>query len=278
MRLTFLLLISAVATLAQPAEPKLRFEAISIRLAPPDPTGMTRVQGGIDSKDPTQVTYRNISITNLLGRAYGRHARWQIVGPDWLDGVDVRFDLLAKIPPGTTKEQFAVMMQNLLTERFGLKLHHETKAFKAWNLVVAKGGLKLKPASESSTEISRGGQDDGFPVLNRPGIATGFSTRADGSVVARMVAKDQPVSSLLSYLAQELGGLVIDQTGLTGTYNFRIEYTAFVRQMSPGSAEAELGTPGLVSALRQLGLAVAETKAEQDVLVIDHIEKTPTDN
>jgi len=145
--MVFLLLISAVAGSGQTPGPKLTFEVISIKPSAPDPTGMTRVQGGIDSDDPTQVTYRNVAVVNLLTRAYGPHAHWQIVGPDWLDNVDVRFDVLAKIPPGTTKEQFAVMMQNLLTDRFGLKLHHETKKFKAWNLVVAKSGAKLKPAS-----------------------------------------------------------------------------------------------------------------------------------
>jgi uncharacterized protein (TIGR03435 family) len=281
MRLTLLFVFSAVAAQAQMAGPATRFEAISIRPAAPDPTGMTRVQGGIDSKDPGQVTYRNISVVNLLTRAYGPHASRQIVGPNWLDSVDVRFDVLAKIPPGTTKEQFAVMMQNLLAERFGLKLHHETKEFKAWNLVAAKSGAKLTPASPETGERPSGnaGQDaEGFPVLNHRGAKTIYSSRSDGGAVARMIAKDEPVSILLAQLSQELGGLVIDKTGLTGTYDFRIEYTPFVRQMLPGSAEAELGTPGLVSALRQIGLAVTETKAAQDVLVIDHVEKTPTGN
>jgi uncharacterized protein (TIGR03435 family) len=244
---------------------------------------MTRVQGGVDSKDPTQVTYRNISIINLLGRAYGAHNSWQIVGPNWLDSVDVRFDVLAKIPPGTTKEQFAVMMQNLLADRFGLKLHHETREFKAWNLVAAKGGVKLTPASQEHGEISTGASiadhdAEGFPVLTHRGFTTAFSRRSDGAPVARMIAKDEPVSVLLAPLSQELGGLVMDTTGLTGTYDFRIEYTPFLRQMPAGSTEAELGTPGLVSALRQIGLAVTETKAPQDVLVIDHVEKTPTEN
>jgi uncharacterized protein (TIGR03435 family) len=242
------------------------------------------VQSGIDSDDPTQVTYRNVSFANLLTRGYGPHARWQIVGPDWLDKVDVRYDVLAKIPPGTTKEQFAVMMQNLLTERFGLKLHHETKEFKAWNLVAAKSGAKLTPAAAQSGGSSSGGSGsverdaEGFPILNHRGSVTIFSNRAGGGPVARLVAKDEPVSILLTQLSQELGGLVIDQTGLTGRYDFRIEYTPFLRQMLPGSAEAELGTPGLVSALRQIGLAVTETKAGQDVLVIDHVDKTPSGN
>ncbi len=278
-----LLILGVSAGLAQTPNPKLTFEVISIKPSAPDPTGMTRVQGGVDSKDPTQVTYRNISIMNLLGRAYGPHHSWQIVGPNWLDSVDVRFDVRATIPPGTTKEQFAVMVQNLLVDRFGLKLHHEAREFNAWNLVAAKGGVKLTPASQEHGEISTGASiadhdADGFPVLTHRGFTTAFSRRADGASVARMVARDEPVSILVEPLSQELGALVIDKTDLTGTYDFRIEYTPFLRQMQAGSTEAELGTPGLVSALRQIGLAVTETKAPQDVLVIDHIEKTPTEN
>jgi uncharacterized protein (TIGR03435 family) len=280
MRFTLLLLLAATGASAQSADPKLTFEVISIRPAAPDSTGMTRVQGGIDSSDPGQVTYRNISIGNLLGRAYGPHASWQIVGPDWLDRVDVRFDVLAKIPQATTKEQFAVMMQNLLAERFGLKLHHETKEFRAWNLVVGKGGAKLTPAAEGATAVSGGaGQDaEGFPILNHRGMITAYSTRSDGASIARMVAKDEPVSILLGQLEHELGGLVIDRTGLTGRYDFRVQYTPFVRQISAASANAELETPGLLSALRQIGLTVTETKAPQDVLVVDHVERTPTEN
>lgn len=278
-----LLICAAPIAFAQTAEQKLSFEAISIKPSAPDPTGVTRVQGGIGEKDSTQVTYRNISIVNLLGRAYGPHARWQIVGPSWLDSVDVRFDVVAKIPAGTTKEQFALMMQNLLADRFGLKLHHETKEFKAWNLVAAKGGAKLTPASpqspgDSAVASMEDHDAEGFPILNHRGSVTAYSSRDGGGSVARMVAKDEPVSILLNQLSQELGGLVLDKTGLTGTYDFRIEYTPFLRQMQAGSAEAELGTPGLVSALRQIGLTVTETKAPQDVLVIDHIEKAPTQN
>src|ERR1700761_769629 len=96
-------------------------DAVSVKMAPPEPTGMTRVEGGIGEKDSSQVAYRNISITNLLGRAYGPHASWQIVGPDWLD--TQRYDVLAKIPEGTTKEAFQQMLQHLLEERFAMKLH-----------------------------------------------------------------------------------------------------------------------------------------------------------
>ena len=283
-RITILLLLAAAFVLAQAEDPAIVFEVASVKPAPPDNgTGMTTVQGGIDSKDPSQVTYRNISIMNLLGRAYGPHASWQIVGPNWLDLE--RFDVIAKIPAGTTKEQFQVMMRNLLAERFGLKLHHETREFKSYNLVIARGGPKLQLSTlaeaQNATVSAAPGADrdqDGFPVLNHPGASTNFTNRADGVPVARMVAKTQPVSVLLSPLGSELKGKVADQTGLTGLYDFRLEYTPFVLQQAASSANAELETPSLVTAIKSLGLSVADTKTPQDVLVIDHVEKVPSEN
>ena len=93
-----------------------------------------------------------------------------------------------------------------------------------------------------------------------------------------MVMKAQPVSALLSPLGQELKGKVADQTGLTGLYDFRLEYTPFVLQQAASSANAELETPSLVTAIKTLGLAVTDTKTAQDVLVIDQIEKVPSEN
>ncbi len=226
------------------------------------------------------MTYRNISITNLLGRAFGPHASWQIVGPDWLDSQ--RYDVMTKIPAGTTKEQFAVMLQDLLTERFGMKLHHESREFKAYNMVVAKDGPKLRvsvAAAEAAGDRGNAMEQDseGFPVLNHKGMITANTFRKDGTPVARMVAKDEPVSFLLGSLRAELHAPVTDLTGLKETYDFRLEYTPFILQQAAGE-NGELQAPGFVTAIRTLGLGVVETKAMQDVLVIDHIERTPTAN
>jgi uncharacterized protein (TIGR03435 family) len=283
-RIAILFMLAATFVLAQADDPAIVFEVASVKPAPPgDGLGMTTVQGGIDSKDTSQVTYRNISIMNLLGRAYGPHNSWQIVGPNWLDGD--RFDVIAKIPAGTTKERFQVMLRNLLTERFGLKLHHETREFKSYSLVIARGGPKLQLSTLTDAQNATAPaapvadrDQDGFPVLNHKGASTYFTNRADGAPVARMVAMAQPVSILLSPLSSELKGIVADQTGLSGSYDFRLEYTPFVLQQAASSPNAELETPSLVTAIKSLGLALTDTKTAQDVLVIDHVEKIPTGN
>ena len=92
-----------------------------------------------ESADPSQITYRNMSLMNLLGRAYSDF--YKIDGP----GVARRrgnYDVTAKMPPDTTAERFRAMLRNLLTERFGLKAHHEMRQLRAYDLVIAKGGLR----------------------------------------------------------------------------------------------------------------------------------------
>src|ERR1039457_5492305 len=109
--------------------------------------GMMRVRmsGGPGTPDPGQLTYTNVSLKNILTNAYNVKG-YQLSGPKWLDSE--RFDITAKIPMGATKEQFQLMLQNLLAERFKLTLHHETKELPMYALVVGKGGSKLKESVE----------------------------------------------------------------------------------------------------------------------------------
>ena len=144
---------------------------------------MVRIQGGAGTSDPGRVTFLNISVMGLLTQAYPN--MYRIYGPDWLD--KERFDVIGTMPPDTTKQQFAIMVRNLLLDRFAVKSHQELKEFDAYDLVVDKGGPKLKrttrdPASQSVP--SRGGgppqlDDAGFPVLPRPGLIS-FNTYSGG--------------------------------------------------------------------------------------------------
>ena len=71
---------------------------------------------------------------------------YQVSGPDWLD--TERYDIAAKVPAGATKEQVNAMWQSLLAERFGVTLHHESKEFQVEELVIGRGGHKLKESAE----------------------------------------------------------------------------------------------------------------------------------
>src|SRR5262249_18320910 len=128
----------------------------------------------------------------------------------------------AKIPEHTTKEQFNVMLQNLLTERFQIALHHEQKDFSVYELSVAKNGPKIKEAAEDPNAPTPGPPGppprdrSGFPQLapGRPGMGMSI-----GRGAARLSARVTPISRLADMLGNQLNSLVIDKTGLAGTYD-----------------------------------------------------------
>ena len=97
--------------------------------------------GGPGTKDPGRINYSGVTLKMLLKRAYDIGPE-QISGPDWLDSE--RYDIMATVAAGTTPEQFRLMLQNLVAERFELRQHRETKTLAVYLLIVAKNGPKLE--------------------------------------------------------------------------------------------------------------------------------------
>ncbi len=220
---------------------------------------------------------------------------FQVSGPAWLD--TERYDVAVKVPAGATKEQVNVMWQSLLTERFGVELHHEPKEFQVQELVVGKDGTKLREVVDDSggpspplgpPTFDKSGQ------LSSPGFVITMMMSTNGPN-ARAMSKSQPISRLTAMLTTQVGRPVLDKTGLTGKYDFTLEFTPdlHVLQLPPpppgldgaGPAPAPLieraGDPGpdLPAALqKQLGLRLVASKAKLDVVVIDKIERVPTEN
>src|SRR6266545_4405126 len=139
MRTTLVAIICFIAG-GQTPDKSLTFEVATVKPAvPPTPNGRGMVffrgpSGGPGTKDPGRIDYPNMSLKNLLMNAYDVK-NFQITGPSWLD--TERFDITATLPPQTTKEQFHVMLQNLLAERFKLAVHRETKELPSYTLTVA---------------------------------------------------------------------------------------------------------------------------------------------
>jgi uncharacterized protein (TIGR03435 family) len=289
--------------------PKLEFEVASVRPSGPLPRGMIlggRISGGPGTNDPERITYEYVPFEQLVMAAYGVQ-RYQIRGPDWVTPSDLRgaarFDISVKVPPGATKEQAAAMLQNLLAERFQLTLHHESAQFSGYALVVAKGGAKLKesrgPVEESERAkraVGRETEKDGFPKLF-PGSNMGGLFERDGAV--RLRFRDYPLFDLTQQVSFTLSAHLVDRTGLAGKYDFTLEFalppeglilvgTQATQPLSPGQtaplyrepSPAEQDAVAIVSAAmeKQLGLKLEATKITMDTLVIDHVEKTPTDN
>lgn len=313
---------------------RLEFEVASIKPAaqPGGPGRPTFIgfRGGPGTDDPGQITYTGLPLRFLITNAYDVKP-YQVIGPAWLD--TERFDVTAKVPSGTTKEQARVMIQNLLADRFGLKLHHDTKDSQVYELVVDKGGPKLKlsdvqddpppakpdPAAPPPPPGPPKLGKDGFPQLDRPGLFTMMNISPSGPR-ARLMAKAQTMAQLATPLGNQVNRPVVDKTGLTGKYDFTLEFSfepggggpmglpmpplppggfggagggegggAGGRATaagpgggpSPAPAEAQStdSAPTVFAALReQLGLRLEQKKAPLDMLVIDHVEKTPTEN
>jgi uncharacterized protein (TIGR03435 family) len=268
------------------------FEVASVKPATPDGSGLfrlSRAAGGPGTSDPEQLTYVGIPLKLVLWRAY-EVEDYQLSGPGWLD--NERYDIRAKIAPDVTKDQFRVMLQNLLIERFGMQIHRETREIQAYELVVAKGRLKMKESATASGESIAPGPNgtlatqkdkDGFTELppGKKGMLRFMLVSGKHRVSARM----QPISSIVSMCKGQVGHPVIDKTGLTGIYDFNLDFAPNAQLASaaePSSAAPldgikEDGVPFLV-AIQSLGLRFQPIKMPVEVIVIDHIEKIPTAN
>jgi uncharacterized protein (TIGR03435 family) len=286
-----------------PAKPE--FEVASIKPSPESggrgPMMRMGGRGGPGSKDPTRYTAQGMTMMDLLTVAY-HVKRYQISGPEWL--TSARFDINAKIPEGATKEEFGPMMQNLLAERFGLVVHHETKQMPVYDLVVfAKTGSKMKEHVDEPPAPNEGAapppaqftmpklelDKDGFPAL-----PANFGGGRGNSMImmrdrARLWARGETMPQFAEWASDQLSKPVTDSTGLTGKYDFILSWRNenMVGPMGPpmpppasldSSVDAE-ALPTLIAAVQEeLGLKLEPKKGNVDFVVIDQVEKVPTEN
>jgi uncharacterized protein (TIGR03435 family) len=280
------------------------FEVASIKPAPPpsDPHRlMVGMRGGPGTPDPGQITYSNVTLRNVLMNAYDVKD-FQISGPSWL--ASERYDIVAKLPPGTTKEQFKLMLQNLLAERFQVSLHHETKELPMYALVVAKSGLKMKETPDAPPPTDDGGPKDagagyGAPpklVMGKDGmpqLPKGAGGGRGGMMMsmdngrAKLQGTGMQISQLVNMLSNQLSRPVVDETGLTAKYDYTLEFAPEgghgMMGGGPGPGPSvetnDQAGPNLITAVQeQLGLKLEAKKGQVDLLVIDRAEKTPTEN
>jgi uncharacterized protein (TIGR03435 family) len=262
--------IAAAATYQDKPDEKLQFEVASIKPSAPDMRGMTlTVQGGPGTGDPTRIHYQNLSLHNYITIAYGVDY-FQLTGPEFLESDHYIID--AKVPEGATREQLPTMMRNLLIDRFKLAAHLQDKELPVSVLIVAKGGLKMKEHVEKPKQegdapaprLSRGQDAEGYPILDGPGMIVGDH--------ARWRAEGIEIGRVLGQIQGQLGRKVTDQTGLTGKYDFVLSWI-------PGQNTDSATGPDFLEALQQqLGLKVETKKGMVPVVVVEHIERTPTEN
>ncbi len=263
-----LLAMGAAAARAQ------TFEVASIK---PSATTERDFGGGPGTSDPGQYHSTHTTLLDLLASAY-QVDRFQISSKVALD--KNRYDVAAKIQAGATRDQFRRMLKNLLSERFQLQVHVESRPFPAYELTIAKAGLRMKEAAPAIGPVPEpGGRPeikDGFPALP-PGTAGGAERHSfEGAYeLVRMAIRKQPMNMIVRLLRTPEGEPIVDHTGLTGEYDFTLEYTKETSVSRAGNSEPP-AVPALPQAvLEQLGLRMTLKKLPFDVVVIDSVNLVP---
>ncbi len=246
------------------------FEVASIR--PSGPKSVRGSDGGPGSPDPTRYTFGRADLAILIMIAYDVED-FQVSSKQPLDRDE--FDLAAALPPNATKDGFRAMLRNLLVERFHMKLQVERREFPAFEMVLAKSGAKL--GNEANMRLASG---DGFPRLapGKPGLSARNSI-SGGYVLIRIKGQQQPISRLAQIL--RIGGSrpIVDKTGLTGRYDFAMEFSTDLPNGAANGQAEPSGLPDLSTALRdQLGLQLIEKNLPFDVVVIESFDRQPTEN
>jgi uncharacterized protein (TIGR03435 family) len=251
-----LVLLSCCGVAGQAASPE--FEVASVRAADPNLGLIQNRTPNLNTDPGRNLNFANISVRDMIMLAYGVGAR-QITGPEQLLS---RYDVIARVPAGSTKEQIPLMLQALLADRFKLALHHQQKTMQVYALEVAKGGPKLQETLEG---------DNGESACVRSFAETPGATLA--ATCHRMSSAEiaQQVQSLAPGYFTD--GPVVDATGLKGVYNFKLEWITKV-EINNGS-----DGPTIFDAVqKQLGLKLEGRKQAMDTLIVDKCEKEPTEN
>ena len=246
----------ALGQTAPPAPPQqdspvatFRYDVVTIK---PDPTGH-----GFMKFTPDSYSMGGMPVVTVIRSAYGVLMDDQLIGlPGWAQSEPItnqaKMDAegaaaLEKLPPMERWKQSKLMLQALLADRFGLKVHHDTKDLPIYELTVAKGGSKMKQTAPDSSGCN--------------------ATYASCKVTAHEIS----VESLAANLSFTVGRVIVNKTGLEGGYDFTLDY-------APDGADASDTRPSIFTALEeQLGLKLEPARGPVDVIVVDHIER-PTAN
>lgn len=250
------LMVCAIASAQTPAAPK-QFDVATIK---PNASNDNRVMLGLPLGG--RFTTTGVSLKLLVTEAYNVRDFQVTGGPGWISSD--RWDINAKVDGMAERipiEQMRPMLQVLLADRFQLKVHEETKEMPLYVLTVGKNGSKLQENTGDPGPMLRMGR---------------------GQLSGKKVA----IAMLIQPLSQILGRTVVDKTGLTGEFDFTLDWTPELGQggvpgAPPGGDAPPAGDssgPSVFTAIQeQLGLRLDSQKGPVEIIVIDHVDK-PSDN
>lgn len=213
----------------------------------------------------------NMEIRALLGSAYPTDTSEYIGAPDWV--LRERYDITAKAPEGTTREDMQPMFQALLAERFKFKGHYEMREEAIFELVLAREDGRLGPEIrkidvDCAARMAAARRGESLPPL--PTLPNGMvpcSMKAGGG---QIVSGGMTLAGLARSVQGGTGRVIVDRTGLDGNYVFTLTYTS--------NPQPDSGPPSIFTALQeQLGLKLQSARGPVRVFVIDHIERPGED-
>jgi uncharacterized protein (TIGR03435 family) len=229
--------------------PPTEFEVVDIRPSAPGTTEDAKIDNG-------RIDARGLVLRDLIAFAYNVEENW-VRGEKWIE--TDRFDIKAKSPLTESDDTFRVMVQHLLADRFHLKVHKEPQPVDVYALTAPKP--KLKAADPSARSTCKIGNVDGMRTI-----------ACQNTTMAQLAEKLREAAGVY------IGHPVVDLTGLTGAWDFTASWTPFARfaRRSPDDTTVVISVFEALD--RQLGLKLATQKQPMPVVIIDHIDRKPTEN
>ena len=243
------------------------FEVASVKRADPKAanSGPNVCKGGPGTSDPTTLRCTNAALSLFIIQAYDVKF-YEIVSPEWVTrgGGESGYDITARIPQDATREDYRLMMQRLLSERFHLRVHRETREMPVYVLSLGKSGPKLTPPSMTEPQA---------PHFTATFVGNHFHWAFHKAALA----------DLAGSLVSQFWSPVLDETGLGGEYDFTLDFAPDENwQMRVGWRPANSvpdETPVLATAIsEQLGLKLASRRGPVKVLVVDSADRAPVEN
>ena len=292
----------AYATGQAPEQSK--FEVASIRPAAPF-SAEERAARNFSRRGLTlsgrRVSFVDVTAGELIRRAFMIEG-FQLSGPAWL--TQRRYDIQALLPNDNSRPQLPQMLQTLLRDRFGLVTHTEPRPIPVYRLVVRKGGVTMQevgpptePVEVLPNEAVEGtGENEVRFVASASGLfrrvtaLTVWETRPVAPQILELKATRITMKELADFLRTFAGRPVIDETGLTGLYQFTIQVPSTSigtdALLRSGVTTTSTGAPinrdpsglSLFNSVEKLGLSLEARNSPMPVLVVDHIMQIPTEN
>jgi uncharacterized protein (TIGR03435 family) len=250
-----LLVVISLTTFAfgQAGEPLPSFEAADVHVSPKSANPNVQSLGGFARGGRYQ--FRNASMLDMIASAYGLEPDKVLGGPSWLE--TERFDILAKTPSSVTTQTARLMLRSLLADRFKLVTHNEDKQMNAFIMTAAKSGPQLKPASGGPTNCNGQPGDPPNTVIVCKNITM--------AVLAQALRQIEPAT---------FDTPVTDMTGVDGSFDIELKWTN--RNAVPGAGKDAI--PIQEALEKQLGIKVELQKRALPTLVVDSVNRKPTDN